>query len=307
MTQPTFETLLWARHGPVLTVTLNRPAQMNAMTATMRRELCSVIDLADADDGVRAIVFTGAGPRAFCAGFDLSAGSAAFDPASRARPAGDEPGRDGGGVLALRLFASSKPLIAAVNGAAVGIGAAMTLPMDLRFAAEGARFGFVHARRGIVPDACASWFLPRVVGIGRALEWTMSGRLLSAADALAGNLVQRVVPVDGLLAAAQAAALEIAENSAAVSVALTRQMMWRLLGSAHPMDAHRLESAAIAARGASTDAREGISAFLEKRPPQFRCRVSRDMPAFYPWWHEPPFAGESPRGGPDDALRVVPD
>jgi enoyl-CoA hydratase/carnithine racemase len=291
MSPPTFETLLWDRAGPVLTLTLNRPAQMNAMTATMRRELCAALDRADADDAVRAIVFTGAGSRAFCAGFDLSGGPQSFDPALSERPAADEPGRDGGGVLALRLFACTKPLIAAVNGAAVGVGAAMTLPMDLRLASDGARFGFVYARRGIVPDACASWFLPRVVGIGRALEWSLSGRLVPALEALAGNLVGRVVPAAELLPAAQAAAREIAENAAPVSVALTRQMMWRLLGAPHPMEAHRLESAAIAARGASADAREGVAAFIGKRPPRFEGRVSDGMPPCYPWWQEPSFGG----------------
>jgi enoyl-CoA hydratase/carnithine racemase len=283
---PTFETLLWERSGPVLTLTLNRPQALNAMTAQMRRELCLALDLADADDAVRAIVFTGSG-RAFCAGFDLSAGAGAFDAAQR--PAENEPGRDGGGMLALRLFASTKPLIAAVNGAAVGIGASMLLPMDIRIASEDARIGFVFTRRGIVPDACASWFLPRVVGISRALEWSLGGRLLPAREALDGGLMREVWQPGQLLARARELAHEMADHTAPVSVALTRQMMWRMLGAGHPMAAHRLESAFIAARGSSPDSREGVASFLEKRPPEFTGRVSRDMPPGYPWWQEPAY------------------
>ncbi|MDO8704347.1 MAG: enoyl-CoA hydratase-related protein [Sulfuricaulis sp.] len=281
---PNFETLLWQRSGPVLTLTLNRPQAMNAMTKTMRRELCHALDLADADDAVRAVVFTGNG-RAFCAGFDLSGGAESFDPAHQ--PAEEDPGRDGGGMLALRLFASKKPLIAAVNGAAVGIGASMLLPMDIRIASTEARIGFVFARRGIVPDACASWFLPRVVGISRALEWSLSGRLLPAAEAAAGGLLREVCAPEQLLERAQALAHEIVDHAAPVSVALTRQMMWRMLGADHPMQANRIESEAIADRGASADAREGVASFLEKRAPQFSCRVSTDMPAAYPWWQDP--------------------
>ncbi|MEO8296312.1 MAG: enoyl-CoA hydratase-related protein [Burkholderiales bacterium] len=292
MADPTFDTLLWQRSGPVLTLTLNRPQAMNAMTAAMRHEICQAIDLADADDAVRAVVFTGSG-KAYCAGFDLSSGAQSFDPNRRPASAasGDlAPGQDGGGALALRLFASTKPLIGAINGAAVGIGATMLLPMDIRIASSNAKLGFVFARRGIVPDGCASWFLPRVVGISRALEWAMSGRLLGADEALAGGLLREVCPPDQLLARAQALAHEIADNAAPVSVALTRQMMWRLLGAPHPVEANRIESWAIAHRGASPDAREGVTAFFEKRPPAFTGRVSTDMPPQYPWWDEPPFA-----------------
>jgi len=291
---PTFETLLWERSGSVLTLTLNRPRALNAMTPQMRGELCRALDLADADDAVRAIVFTGSG-RAYCAGLDLSAGAGAFDAARRAVE--EEPGRDGGGVLALRLFASTKPLIGAINGAAVGIGASMLLPMDIRIASSEARIGFVFARRGIVPDACASWFLPRVVGISRALEWSLGGRLLSADEALAGGLVRELCPPEQLLARARALAHEIADHAAPVSVALTRQLMWRMLGAEHPMAAHRLESAFIAARGAAPDAREGVTSFLEKRPPEFSGRVSSDMPAGYPWWQEPPYRDAAQHAG----------
>lgn len=287
MSTPAFESLRWQREGAVLTITLHRPQALNAMTAAMRRELCHALDLADADDAVRAIVFTGSG-RGFCAGFDLSAGPAAFDKGAAAPPA-DEAGRDGGGLLALRLFASRKLLIGAVNGAAVGIGASMLLPMDIRIASTAARFGFVFARRGIVPDACASWFLPRVVGISRAVEWATSGRLLAADEALAGGLLRETCEPDRLLERAHALAHEATDHAAPVSVAMTRQLMWRMLGAAHPMDAHRVESRAIAERGASADAREGVAAFLGKRAPAFPDRVSADMPACYPWWDEPAF------------------
>ncbi len=251
------------------------------MNAAMRRELCAALAAADADDAVRAIVFTGSG-RAFCAGADLSGGAQTFDTAQRAANdrAGLEPGRDGGGVLALRLFACTKPLIAAVNGAAVGIGASMLLPMDIRIASSAARIGFVFARRGIVPDACASWFLPRVVGISRALEWSMEGRLLPAQEALEGGLLREVCAPEALLERARALALALCNDGAPVSIALTRQLMWRMLGAPHPMDAHRVESQLITQRGASTDAREGVRAFLDKRPAEFPGRVSTDRHRF---------------------------
>ncbi|MDB5818809.1 MAG: enoyl-CoA hydratase [Rhizobacter sp.] len=296
----TYETIRYELDDGVLTITLNRPDKLNALSVLMRHELVDALDRADADDAVKAVIFTGEG-RAYCAGFDLSSGAAAFDPAKRSGVVGvgvgvggasppTEPGRDGGGILALRLFASTKPLIAAVNGAAVGIGASMLLPMDIRIASAQARFGFVFNRRGMVPDACASWFLPRVVGINRALQWTYTGALVGADDALAAGLVERVVPPDQLLAAARSIAREIADNTAPVSTALTRQMMWRMLGAAHPMQAHVIESQALASRGASADSREGVGAFLEKRPARFPGTVSADMPAFYPWWEEPRYA-----------------
>jgi enoyl-CoA hydratase/carnithine racemase len=246
---------------------------------------------------VRAIIVTGAG-RAFCAGADLSAGGATFDPVARgawpAPPTGpdgkpdlsDEAVRDGGGRVSLRIFSSLKPVIAAVNGPAVGIGVTMQLPMDIRIASNNARFGFVFTRRGVAPEACSSWFLPRLVGIGQALEWNLSGRVFSAEEALKGRLVSALHPPDELIPAARRIAREIADNTAPVSVALTRQMMWRMLGADDPMEAHKIDSRAIFARGAGDDVREGVTAFLEKRAPRFSDRVSRDMPAFFPWWRE---------------------
>jgi enoyl-CoA hydratase/carnithine racemase len=266
----------------VATITLNRPDKLNAFTRLMRDELVGAFGRADADDEVRAVIVTGAG-RAFCAGADLSAGAATFDYAKReGLTAGTH--RDGGGMVSLRIFEMKKPVIAAVNGPAVGVGATMQLPMDVRIASSEAKFGFVFARRGIVPEACSSWFLPRVVGIGQALEWTLSGRVFDAAEAKAGGLVAKVVPPADLLPAARAYAREIAENTSPVAVALARQMMWRMLGADHPMEAHKVDSRGIYAMGASPDVAEGIAAFKEKRAPRFPMRASTDMPAFYPWW-----------------------
>jgi enoyl-CoA hydratase/carnithine racemase len=236
---------------------------------------------------VRAVIVTGAG-RAFCAGADLSAGRETFDYAKR-EGLSAETHRDGGGQVTLRIFEMKKPVIAAVNGPAVGIGATMLLPMDLRLASSEARFGFVFTRRGIVPEACSSWFLPRLVGISQALEWTLSGRVFPAQEALAGGLVSKVLAPDELLPAARALAKEIVDNTAPVSVALARQMMWRMLGADHPMEAHKVDSRGIFHMGASPDVAEGIAAFKEKRAPKFSMRVSRDMPTFYPWWEERAF------------------
>lgn len=285
-------------HQHVLTVTLNRPDKLNAFDRPMMAGLIAAFDRADADDEVRAVIVTGAG-RAFCAGADLSQAGKTFDYAARtdrpevkaalsggAADLGSDAVRDGGGRVTLRIFQCLKPVIAAVNGPAVGIGATMLLPMDVRLCSEGARFGFVFTRRGITPEACSSWFLPRVVGISQALEWTMTGRVFDAAEAKAGGLVSRVLPPGELLPAAQALAREICDNAAPVSVALARQMMWRMLGAEHPMDAHRVDSRAIFSRGASADAREGVTAFLEKRPAQFPNKVSADMPPWFPWWTE---------------------
>jgi len=282
----------------IATITLSRPDKLNAFTGTMMTELIAAFDATDADDAVRAVIVTGDG-RAFCAGADLSAGAATFDyealgSASPVRADGTtdyghDAVRDGGGRVTLRIFASLKPVIAAINGPAVGIGATMLLPMDIRIAADTARFGFVFARRGIVPEAASSWFLPRVVGIARALEWCFSGRVFDAAEALSGGLVSRVVPAADLLAEATRVAREIADNAAPVSVALTRQMLWRMLGAASPMDAHRLDSRAIWSRGRSADAKEGVTSFIAKRPPAFPDTVADGMPDFYPWWEEPEY------------------
>ena len=268
----------------IATITLHRPDKLNAFTRVMRDELVDAFSRADADDEVRAVIVTGAGG-AYCAGADLSAGAATFDYA-RSEGLTAQTHRDGGGMVSLRIFEMKKPVIAAVNGPAVGIGATMLLPMDVRLASSEARFGFVFTRRGIVPEACSSWFLPRVVGIGQALEWTLSGRVFGAEEAKAGGLVSRVVPPEELLPAAREIAREIANNTAPVAVALARQMMWRMLGADHPMEAHKVDSRGIFAMGASPDVAEGIAAFKEKRAPRFAMRASADMPAFYPWWKE---------------------
>jgi enoyl-CoA hydratase/carnithine racemase len=271
----------------VLTITLNRPERLNAFTPTMQRELIAAFDAADADDEVRAVIVTGEG-RGFCAGADLAAGGSTFDWRER-EAGGDGVPRDGGGQVALRIFSSTKPVIAAINGPAVGVGITMTLPMDIRLAAESARIGFVFVRRGIVPEACSSWFLPRLVGIGRAMEWVATGRVFSAREALDGGLVRSVHPDGELLGAARALAAEIAENAAPVSVAVARRLMWTMLGADHPMAAHRADSRAIFARGQSDDAREGVTSFLEKRPAHFTDRVSDGLPDILPGWEEPAF------------------
>ncbi|MFM8530445.1 MAG: crotonase/enoyl-CoA hydratase family protein, partial [Ilumatobacteraceae bacterium] len=263
--------------GPVATITLHRPDKLNAFTNRMLKEIIAAFDASDADDDVRAVVVTGSG-RAFCAGADLSGGGDTFAKGGSDVAARSGVVRDGGGLVALRIFESKKPVIGAINGAAVGVGVTMTLPMDVRLAAEGAKFGFVFARRGIVPEAASSWFLPRLVGISQAAEWCYTGRMVSATEARDARLVRSVHAADELLPAAHALAREIAENTAPVSVALTRQMLWRMLGAAHPMEAHRVDSRAINSRGASDDAREGVTSFLEKRPPNFPVRVSDGLP-----------------------------
>jgi enoyl-CoA hydratase/carnithine racemase len=279
-----YQEILYDVAGSVLTITLNRPEKLNAYTRTMQSELIDALDRADADDDVRAIIFTGAG-RGFCAGADLSTGGNAFNADGREdREDGLNP--DGGGVLSLRIYECKKPIIAAINGAAVGVGVTMTLPMDIRLAADVARFGFVFARRGIVPEACSSYFLPRVVGISQALEWTYSGRVFNASEALAGGLVRSVHPKDELLATARAIAAEFTAETSAVSVAMIRQMMWKMLGADHPMEAHKIDSRGIYHLGRSADAKEGVESFLEKRPATFPGKVSTDMPEFFPWWDE---------------------
>lgn len=282
----------------VATITLNRPDKLNAFNREMMREMIEAFDAADKDDAVRAVIVTGEG-RAFCAGADLSGGAGTFDYAARYNLMGeqnkgasggvdlsDDAVRDGGGRLTLRIYESLKPVIAAVNGPAVGIGATMLLPMDVRLCSESARFGFVFSRRGVVMEACSSWFLPRLVGPSQALEWAMTGRVFPAQEALEGRLVKRVLPASELLPAARALAREIADNTAGVSVALMRQMIWRMLGADHPMEAHKIDSKLMFDRGRSPDAKEGIMSFLEKRQPKYPGRVSADMPATFPWWRE---------------------
>jgi enoyl-CoA hydratase/carnithine racemase len=283
-----FETLGFEVADGVGTVTLNRPDKLNALNRVMLDELLAVLEQADADDAVRVLIVTGAG-RAFCAGADLSGGGGTFDRVARGR--GEEPGehRDGGGRVTLRIFDMKKPLIAAINGPAVGFGITMTLPMDIRIASSAARIGFVFSRRGVVPEACSTWFLPRLVGPSQAAEWVYTGRVFPAEEAREGGLVSRVVPPERLLPEARALALEIAQNTSAISVALSRQLMWRLLGADHPMEAHRLDSRCMDWTGRSADAYEGVTAFLEKRPARFTQRPSADMPPFYPWWRERPF------------------
>jgi enoyl-CoA hydratase/carnithine racemase len=293
-TAPTFETILYAVEDGVATITLNRPDRLNAFTTQMMLDMIAAFDATDADDAVRVVIVTGAG-RGFCAGADLSGGADTFNYAARGEAARDETKvgdvyRDGGGRVTLRIFDSLKPVIAAVNGPAVGIGVTMQLAMDIRIASEAARFGFVFARRGIAPEAASSWFLPRLVGISKALEWCYSGRVFPAAEALEGGLVRSVHAPDELLPAARAIAREIVENTAPVSVSLIRQMMWRNLGAAHPMEAHRVDSRAIQARGRSRDAQEGVSAFLEKRTPSYPDRVSTDLPDIWPNWSPPEFS-----------------
>ncbi|WP_321950636.1 crotonase/enoyl-CoA hydratase family protein [Paraburkholderia bannensis] len=287
-TRPSFETLRYAVEDGIATITLHRPEKLNAFTATMMQELIAAFDATDADDAVRCVIVTGSG-RAFCAGADLSSGGETFDYAKRLGTSVETVHRDGGGRVALRIFRSLKPVIAAVNGPAVGIGMTMQLPMDIRLASSDAKFGFVFGRRGITPEAASSWFLSRVVGISSALEWCYTGRVFTADEALARGLVRSVHAPDDLLPAAWALAREIADNTAPVSAAISRQMIWRMAGASHPMEAHRLDSRAIQSRGRSADAAEGVSAFLEKRPAAFSNRVSTDMPDFFDWQSEPPF------------------
>ncbi|RDK09192.1 crotonase/enoyl-CoA hydratase family protein [Cupriavidus lacunae] len=290
MTQatPSFETLRYAVEDGVATITLHRPDQFNAFTAQMMHELIAAFDATDADDNVRAVIVTGSG-RAFCAGADLSGGSSTFDFEKRYGASPDTAHRDGGGRVSLRIFRSLKPVIAAVNGAAVGVGVTMQLPMDIRLASTDAKFGFVFARRGITPEAASSWFLSRVVGISTALEWCYTGRVFSAQEAHERGLVRSLHAPEDLLPAAQAIAREIAANAAPVSVAISRQLIWRMAGASHPMEAHKLDSRAIQSRGRSADVKEGVSAFLEKRPAAFPETVSHDMPDFFDWTGEPPF------------------
>ena len=282
-----YETLLYDLDGPVLTITLNRPDKLNAYTAVMGAELAEAFQRADEDDAVRVVIVTGAG-RGFCAGADISGGAGAFDTQAEGSVAFAAPGRarqEGGGFVGA-IFNCRKPSIAAINGAAVGVGATLTLPMDIRIAASGARIGFIFARRGLVPEAGSAWFLPKLVGLPQALRWCLTGSLIPAAEAQAAGLVSEVVEPDQLLARAREIALEIAENTAPVSVALARQMLWRFSGDADPAGCLAVDGRLSMELGAGPDVREGVGAFLEKRPPRFPGRVSQDMPSLYPWWDE---------------------
>ena len=273
----------------IATITLNRPDKLNAFTGRMMHEIIDAFDTTDADDSVKAVIVTGAG-KGFCAGADLSSGGDTFARGGSDVQTKQGVPRDGGGLVSLRIFNSLKPVIGAVNGAAVGVGVTMTLPMDIRLASENAKFGFVFARRGIVPEACSSYFLPRIVGIQQATEWVYTGRVFPASEALQARLVRSVHPAEELLPAARELAREIADNTAPVSVALSRRMLWRMLGASHPMEAHRADSRGIQSRGRSDDSREGVVSFLEKRPAVYPDRVSDGLPDIFPGWDEPEFS-----------------
>jgi enoyl-CoA hydratase/carnithine racemase len=280
-----YEQILYDVKNNVLTITFNRPERLNAFNSAMRGELIDAFDRANADDTIRAIIVTGKG-RAFCVGADLKNGAETFDYDKREDRLDRETRRDGGGRLTLKIFESVKPVIAAINGPAVGVGITMTLAMDIRIASYNASFGLVFSRRGIIPEACSTWFLPRIVGISKALEWVLSGRVFSGEEALRSGLVRSLHSPADLLSSAEAIAREVAENTSAISVALSRQMLWRMLGADHPMEAHKIESRGIYQTGKSDDAREGVESFLEKRSPQFKSKPSTDMPNFFPWWDE---------------------
>ncbi len=284
----TYATIIADIDDGIMTLTLNRPERLNAFTREMQDEMIDALDRADADDAVRGIIVTGQG-RAFCAGADLGSGGNTFNADSREdRPSGLRP--DGGGVLTLRIYECRKPIVAAINGPAVGVGITMTLPMDVRIAADDARFGFVFSRRGIVPEACSSWFLPRVVGISQALQWCYSGRVFEAREALEGRLVHSLHGKDELVPAARAMLREIADHASPLSVTMIRHMMWRLLGADHPIEAHKLDSRGVYHLGRGPDSQEGVEAFLEKRAPRFQGKVSTDLPEFFPWWQQREFS-----------------
>lgn len=282
-----YTSIKYEKSAGVLTITLNRPEKLNALTDSGTRELMDAFDRADEDDEVRAIIVTGAG-RAFCAGQDLGEGERTFD-YSRIPDETLESWRDQGGVAILRIYEMKKPMIAAINGPAVGVGITMTLPMDIRLASDRAKMGFVFARRGIILESCSTWFLSRITNMGKAAEWAYTGRVFDAYEALAGGLVTEVLAPEALLPKANAIAREIADNTSAISVALNRQMLWKMLGADHPMEAHRIESKGMYWLGASADAHEGVAAWVEKRKPQFPLKPSTDMPPYYPWWKERPF------------------
>ena len=283
-----FNVIKYQVNNRILTITLNRPDRLNAFTRQMKSELMEAFDMAEADDEVRVVVVTGAG-RGFCAGADLERGGSTWKWGEPDEEFNPERHRDGGGEMNLRFFEFTKPIIAAINGPAVGIGATMTLPMDIRLMSEEAKMGFVFTRRGIVPDGCATWFLSKLVGVGQSLEWIMTGRVFSASEALQGGLVRSIHASGDLLPEARKLAGEIADNTAPVSVALSRQMVWRMASADHPIEANKLESRGVYYRGQSADAKEGVTSFLEKRLPNFTDSLAKDMPPFYPWWKKRPF------------------
>jgi enoyl-CoA hydratase/carnithine racemase len=280
-----YETIVYEESERIVTITLNRPEKLNAANFAMFDELEDAFHRADADDEVRAVIVTGYG-RGFCSGMDLSTPG---KPSAVDKLKKSEGRRDPGARVTLAIYDSRKPVIAAINGVAAGFGCTMTLPMDVRIAADDARFAFPFVRRGLMPESCSTYFLPRVVGISRALEWTMSGRVFPASEAKEAGLIRETLPAADLMARARAIAADIADNAAPVSVALTRQAMWRMLGADHPIEATRVESRMSRAISRLADFREGVSAFLEKRLPRFTGKPGTDMPAGYPWWPDRPF------------------
>jgi enoyl-CoA hydratase/carnithine racemase len=286
-----YETLRYEVQDRILTITLNRPERMNAFTGRMCDELLAAFDQADADDNVKVVIVTGAG-KAFCAGADLERGGETWGKHSEYLAKQAQTQKyvgDGGGQVTRRIYDFNKPVIAAINGPAVGVGVTMTLAMDIRIAAPNVKMGFVFAGRGIIPEACSSWFLPRIVGISKALEWCYSARVFKSEEALDAGLVRSLHAPEELLTAARALAQEFIDNSSSVSIAMVRHMMWRMLSAPHPIDAHEIDTSAIAALGKSQDAKEGITAFLEKRKANFTDKVSQDMPSVYPWWQDREF------------------
>lgn len=281
-----YETIKTQKDGAIFTITLNRPERMNAFTYKMHEELIAAFDEADADDEVRAVIMTGEG-KAYCAGADLEGGGKIFDSSGRETV---QEHRDSGGLVTLRIFECKKLVIAAINGAAVGVGITMCLPADIRLASDKAKFGFVFCRRGLVPEACSSWFLPRIAGISKAMEWVATGRIFLADEALASGLVSEVLPPEKLLERAREIALESAENTSGVAVAMARHLLWRMMGADHPMEAHKLDSKCIAYMGQNADVKEGVTSFLEKRAPKYPMKVSTDMPDFFPFGPERKFS-----------------
>lgn len=283
-----FQDILYEVSEGIATITLNRPDKLNAFTGRMMHEIISALDITDADDDVKVVIFTGAG-RAYCAGADLSSGGETFAKGGSDIQTKQGVPRDGGGLVSLRIFNSKKPVIGVINGPAVGVGVTMTLPMDFRLASDTAKFGFVFAKRGIVPEACSSYFLPRLVGISQATEWVYTGRVFGADEALSGGLIRSVHSGDDLMKTAREIAREIADNTAPVSVAMSRRMLWQMLGASHPMEAHRADSRGIMERGRSADSKEGVVSFLEKRPAVYPDKVSDGLPDIFPQWQEPEF------------------